>query len=612
MLAFDTATGSLSFQGASGASIWTAVLLLEDGEGAHAFSGAASDGRCVGQAGPWSVTTELPPATQGMASLRLRIAPVAGRVLKRAFLQITPGAGQFPPLNSTATRMLVPPAVGGKNDEGLVVLGNDRSASARLVTLLFNTDTGMALLFGTGSMGEDFSFFEATPASFKAGWEPQRELHRDTEFCLVVGHDTDPFRLLDLYATALQPFARPASFPATGWNTWDYYGGAITMADVRRELSALRSCVFGDSLKYAVLDMGWECGWGDWQPNRKFAATLRGVARMIESSGFVPGVWTAPLLCDMFTPLARHRQDLFARTAANHPVVVGGKAVLDFTLPEVQELLAKWFGKMRDAGFRLFKIDYIYTSYIDAMQRLSDPTTGKAEAIRRGLKTIRAAIGEDSHLINCGAPAECAIGIADSARVSTDIHTFWGHVKHNALQVAASIWQNGRIWTIDPDFALIRCDTTSVDPYPNYLYTPRPLTPDGGFWMAGHEASRTELQTWLSIVRLTGGNLFLADSICRLTRKGIDDLKLLFPPLRRSATPLDLFLNPVPRFWYLPPTDGERGWLGVFNWDDEAAPLVVPPGLDVPDAGFDVWTGSSVRLSEIPKMAPHSALLMKV
>jgi len=611
MLAFDTSNGSFVFTTGTGAPIASAVLLLEDAEGTHAFSGGPADKHCAGQAGPWHVAAELPP-TQDLDALRLRIAPAAGRVLKRFFLQFASGTARFPALDTPATRMLVPPFVGGSNQEGIVTLGDGRSAATRLMTLLSDSGTGRAFLFGNGRPDGDFSFFEATPALFKAGWEPQRELHRDTEFLLLAGHGADPFRLLDLYAAALQPFARPSSSPATGWNTWDYYGGAITLADVRRELSALRSCPFGDSLKYAVLDMGWECAWGDWRPNRKFAATFRSIARQIESAGFVPGIWTAPLLCDIYTPLARHRQDLFARTAENHPVVMGGKGVFDFTLPEVQELLAKWFGRMREAGFRLFKIDYIYTAYIEAMQRLSDPTVGKAAAIRRGLEAIRDAIGDDSHLINCGTPAECAIGIADSVRVSIDIHAFWGHVKNNALQIAASAWQNGRLWTIDPDFALIRCGATSADPYPNRLYTRQPLTADGGFWMAGPEASHTELRTWLSLVRLAGGNLFLSDSVRRLNRKGIDDLSRLFPPLRRSAKPLDLFLNPVPRFWCLPPTDGERGWLGVFNWDDGPAPLVVPPGLGIPDAGFDVWTGRPVRLSDVPAMAPHSALLLQV
>ena len=185
-------------------------------------------------------------------------------------------------------------------------------------------------------------------------------------------------------------------------------------------------------------------------------------------------------------------------------------------------------------------------------------------------------------------------------------------MKHNALQIAACLWQNGRLWTIDPDFALIRCEATSADPHPNYLYASRPLTADGGFWMAGPEASWTELRTWLSIVRLAGGNVFLADSISRLSRMGIDDLKRLFPPLRHGAKPLDLFLNPVPRFWYVPPAEGNRGWLGVFNWDDGPSPIVVPPGLDVPDAGFDVWTGRSVRLGDFPLMAAHSALLLEM
>ena len=168
MLAFDTSNGSFVFTTGTGAPIASAVLLLEDAEGTHEFSGGPADKHCAGQAGPWHVAAELPP-TQDLDALRLRIAPAAGRVLKRVFLQFASGTARFPALDTPATRMLVPPFVGGRNQEGIVTLGDGRSAATRLMTLLSDSGTGRAFLFGNGRPDGDFSFFEATPALFKAG-----------------------------------------------------------------------------------------------------------------------------------------------------------------------------------------------------------------------------------------------------------------------------------------------------------------------------------------------------------------------------------------------------------------------------------------------------------
>ncbi len=77
------------------------------------------------------------------------------------------------------------------------------------------------------------------------------------------------------------------------------------------------------------------------------------------------------------------------------------------------------------------------------------------------------------------------------------------------------------LWN-DPDFAIVRSAATTADPNLNIPYKRRPLQPGGGHWMAGPDASFEELKAWLAIVYLTGGSLFLSDSIPRLNRLGLD------------------------------------------------------------------------------------------
>ncbi|MFC1714448.1 hypothetical protein ACFL6S_12335, partial [Candidatus Poribacteria bacterium] len=321
-----------------------------------------------------------------------------------------------------------------------------------------------------------------------------------------------------------------------------------------------------------------------------------------------PGIWVAPLQAHIFSLLGRHQQDLLIKSSPGSPITVDQQALLDFTLTDVQDILRKWFTGMRDAGFRLFKLDYIYKSYLDAMESYSDNTRGKAGFVRKGLEIIRDAVGDDSHILNCGAPVESALGIGDSSRATIDIHTFWGHIKSNASQLSARLWQNGKLWRIDPDFAVIRSSETTDDPLPNYIYSRRPLVEGQSYWMAGPEATYSELLVWLTQIYLSAGNMFLSDSLAQLNRKGFDTLAKLFPPQEESARPLDMFVNSTPRFWYAQ----SDNLLGVFNWKDQEAPIAIPSGIDLPSQGVDIWTGEEKAVSNSETMPPRSAWLLKL
>ncbi len=108
--------------------------------------------------------------------------------------------------------------------------------------------------------------------------------------------------------------------------------------------------------------------------------------------------------------------------------------------------------------------------------------------------------------------------------------------------------------------------------------------------MSGPEASFSELRVWLTMVHMSGGEVFLSDSLARLNAKGFAALAKLFPVRKTPARPLDLFLNSPPRFWL---TGGKRPRLAVFNWEDAPSPITVPAGLDLPSEGKDVWTGEA-------------------
>lgn len=604
MVSIDRTQHRIVLHTAEKRCLWQARLLLEDEEGTHEAVFAEDSV----QAGPWRVAVTC-SAADGLDRVAIEVFPAGERVLKTVTLEVPGGEQGLPDLTSPHTKALVfaPRAF---DPDGVVPLGPEASLRSRLAVVVGRTVRTPVLLWGLGGPAEDLALFTIAGGRLRAGFEVGRALAEPVAFPLLAGAGPEPLPLLEAYGKALAACARPRSPVPTGWNTWDYYAGAITMNDVRREMTALVESGLSQRLRYVVLDMGWEQTWGEWAPNRRFPGSFHEIAAEIRAAGFTPGIWVAPLQCHLYAPLGRHRQELLARGPDGFPALVGQHGVFDFTLDDVRDIVRHWFGEMADAGFRFFKLDYLYPEYLEAMAQCADRRRGRAGVIRRGLETIRQAVGEESHILNCGGPVEAALGIADSSRATVDIHTFWGHVRHNARQLSCRLWQHGRLWTVDPDFALVRCRQTSKDRYLNPLRQHRPLVEGQSHWLAGEEATLAELQVWLTQVYLSAGSVFLGDSVARLTPAGTSALAKLFPVLPEPARPLDLFLNPVPRYWL--GSDGRRDVVGIFNWGDEPLEAAPPRGIEIPTKGVDVWTGRRVEITLETRQKPRSAWLLRV
>jgi len=592
---------------ANGTRRWQAALVVEDDRGEHLFEGRRAGVEAAGRAGGWRVCLRLceqPP----FDVVQMEVVPRPRRRLKRVFLRLRGGRHRVPSMASSRTRMLVLPE-GTFVEKGVVPLGNGRApVESGFLTLLHDGESRQALLAGVAGPVSDFSSFRTDGKVLEAGFAPDRELLRRECYALALGVGEDPLGLLADYGGLLHPLGRHRCGPVTGWNSWDYYGASVSMDDIRAEMAAIKASSLADRVTHIVVDMGWWTDWGENIPNRRFPASFRAIAREIKEAGFVPGIWHAPLLASPWSRIGRHRQDLFLQDPAGGAAMVGEQGVLDWSHPEVLEGLQTLFSSLRKAGFRYFKLDYIYPQAVRQPGQRYDATEGPLGIIRRGLRVIREAVGEDSYLLNCGAPPECALGIADASRVSSDIHTFWSHIWHNSREIACHLWEQGNLWNVDPDFAVVRCSRTTNDPFPQYLYRRREWQDRNDFWMAGPEASFDELKVWLTVVHMTGGDVFFSDSMARLNPTGIAALEKLLPRVEESARPLDLFVSPFPRFWLA--TSQGVPQLAVFNWEDEPRPIVVPEGVTVPSHGKDIWSGRRIRLSESTLMAPRSAYLL--
>ena len=604
MLSFDLETQRFVLMDSTSGMRWHGQLNLESAGGCHRFEPGSDDG-LLGRAGPWEVSLQL-EEVDGLSRLAIRVAVLPGQELKRVYVRLEPFSAAAAESAGLSAMVL---AKGLQAARGIAAVEAGEQRDSQLMTLVrLNEKAGAYLLAGIDRPHEDASQFLISHDWLEAGFRVDRAPAGDQTYAFVFATGSAAAPLLDGYGKHLKQHARPTLPRYSGWNSWDYYGGAVSMDDLHREMDALERSPLRESVEAIVIDMGWESAWGDWVPNRKFPATLREIAEAIEARGFMPGIWTAPLLASPWAPLARHRQDLLVRDARGGLAFAEDQVILDFNQDEVLDQLHAWFAAMADAGFRIFKLDYIYQSAID--QFTPTPEHGRIGLVRRGLETIRRAVGDEAHILNCGAPMEAALGITDSTRICNDIHTFWGHILVAANQIPPKFWQSERLWRIDPDFAVIRSERSTDDPFRNYPHEPKELQFPESFWMAGPEATDAELRTWLTMVRLTGGQVNLADSISRLNTYGIDLLAKLFPPLTGQPQALDLFENNPPRMW-LNRSDTES-WLGLFNWSDEPRPIELPTGLELPQQAVDWWTDQPVRLTPQTILPPHGSVLVRL
>jgi hypothetical protein len=189
-----------------------------------------------------------------------------------------------------------------------------------------------------------------------------------------------------------------------------------------------------------------------------------------------------------------------------------------------------------------------------------------------------------------------------------DIHNFWGHIKNSAKQISNSFWMNHNLWVNDPDFAIVRTKDNSTTTDLNMPYTQREWKEEKDFWMAGPESNEQELKVWLSIVRVTGGTVFLSDSIRDILPTGREKLDKLFPPLTAGHVPLDLFEGNVPSYWLS--KSEETPTLLIVNWDDEEKSFAVPAEVKA-EKGRDFWSGEEVDFCKEVSLGGRDCILVE-
>lgn len=377
--------------------------------------------------------------------------------------------------------------------------------------------------------------------------------------------------LLDTYRGLLPQSTFPMP-KLVGWNTWDYYLDKVTAEDIFENVAALKNIPFAKQLKYIVIDDGWQKDWGEWRENNKFACGLKAVADDIKNAGFIPGIWMTPVGVRSSASVFREHPDWLCRDEKGELLYKMGLYYLDPTHPDAKQFILDNYRYQYEAGYRLFKMDYV--SPLLHVKHFYGPDATPYGVLAMLVRQVQECMGPDAVILGCSLPLECGADIAPSMRIGLDIHNHFSHVAAIARSISWSSIYNNRTTRIDPDFLIVRGEQTANEPITWHggarnerFAVPRAQQTDTDrlrlIWRHGDQFNAQEAETWANLVAISGGNIFLSDRMSVLNQRGIQIIDHAFRLAGESLRPVYLEDDyRAPSLWL-----GDRGML-IVNWEE--------------------------------------------
>lgn len=506
---------------------------------------------------------------------------------------------------------------------------HSRSASSRSYVIPLETDTTVDSWWVgavSGAHGPGIVCGGAAPTRFVTSIRVRRDslcacfplegwtLHAGESVTLDpvwIGATGDaPHAALERFADVLgsAQHARLGASPS-GWGSWGHWLERIDAGLMREMVHAIDG---SEALRRVINVVQIDDGWSEllesrrvsasWRPNSRFPSGLAPLAAEIAQTGRRCGLWLLPFTLNAGSPIVETRPEWLVQDADGVPMRIGGSDAfcLDPTHPGGAAWITALLERFRDWG-----VDYVKLDFLRALLA-PDPTDPhdnfrvirryhgaktRLEAYRIGLSVIRRALGDDTTIVACSAPAAAGVGIVDCHRVGPDIERQWtgkfAGVLDAARAVATNWFWHGRTWVNDPDY-LLACESEALTRF------------------------------WASVVALSGGSVVLSADLSTLAPWAESMLAFVMPPIGRAARPLDLFSSgPDPRRWALPFERGAEEWtmLGLFNWSERP----VTERVSTRELGFadavHVWDAWRLRHTiashdiDMPLEAQSAALL---
>ena len=355
----------------------------------------------------------------------------------------------------------------------------------------FRYPDGRVALFG--SRNEDLGYTVFTYRNM-----PDRMLIFRDSYGLSAGGKTPIFDLFfmegeedavyDAWFASMGKKALPAK-PMAGYSSWYNRYQKIDEASMWEDLVGTEGLLKeGDLFQ---IDDGWETFIGDWlTPDPvKFSKGMSFAARRIHEAGYKAGLWLAPFVAETKSALYKEHPDWFllvpdaGHVPATYTTYVlppfekrsgepwkcgsnwSGFYALDIDNPEVLSYLEEVFRTVREFGFDLVKLDFLY-----AAAPFGSAKESRAARMDRAMRYLREWCG-DMEILGCGVPLFPAFGKVEYCRVSCDvsleyndkifmwiIHRERPSTKHAIRTDRARHPLDGRAFGNDPDVFFLRTE----------------------------------------------------------------------------------------------------------------------------------------------------------
>lgn len=256
----------------------------------------------------------------------------------------------------------------------------------------------------------------------------------------------------------------------TGWTSWYYYYNSITEDIILENLDAFsRRNIPIDVFQ---IDDGFQKAVGDWlTPNNKFKNGMKHLADKIKSSGYKPGIWVAPFICEKNSDLFNNHVDWVLRDTEGKMVQAGYNSLwsgeyytLDFYNEDFRTYLRDVFKCILvEWGYEIVKLDFLYAI---AAEPRADKTRG--QIMREAMNFLREVCG-DKIILGCGVPLTAAFGLVEYCRVGSDVALTWEAEKqktqnfrernstiNSMISTIGRRGLNGRAFYNDPDVFILR------------------------------------------------------------------------------------------------------------------------------------------------------------
>ncbi len=493
----------------------------------------------------------------------------------------------FDSWNKTGTR----PYLKDLRNKPLGDIRFSREVTSHIVTAVWSKESKRTLFIGAK---RDYAYPSAyNLVSFNDENKEGLSIERQINHSLMPGRkidfeDIQIHQCLDL-AVMLENFANDNFAPINtpdkynvAWSTWDYYLGNPTFNDVRENMSLIRSNpTLKDKVKVISIDSGWYNLPGDWRANIDFLSDRAAMAKNIISEGFIPGIWSMPLVVSPAARITRYNVDWFIKDEngdhfnLNYGDQLWGDAVfcLDFTVPQVKKYIFDLYRQMYNEGYRYFKLDFLRIYLRHPKYELFDKMVNRTQMLRSCLETIRDAVGDDSAICACGAPLEIVQGVVDFVRTSDDVKHYWSNYQRTARSIGNRSWTHKNLFNADPDFFIIRGkDTADLTGSPWIL--PFPKVHEPFRWISGTPATYNEAQVAATVQLISSGPLVLGDRLKMLNQKGLALIEKVLNNIKDTKfTALDIMDANTTRVWARCDNSGDYDMFAIFNWYDEPITL---------------------------------------